>query len=235
MRSRSVSHWVVIPAAGIGRRMDSDRPKQYLEIAGRSLIELALRHFLEHPRVRGVVVALDPEDAYWPGLGIQGANPLTTVAGGSQRAHSVLNALDRLAEQAQAHDWVLVHDAARPCLTRTDLDRLLAALEADPVGGILASPVHDTIKRAYPSRRIASTVDREVLWHAHTPQMFRLGALRFALRGCLDTGRRVTDEASAIEHLGLPPRLVRGRSDNIKVTRPEDLALARYLLDHQGL
>ncbi len=235
MSARVVSHWVVIPAAGVGRRMGTDRPKQYLEMAGSTVIELALRHFLAHPRIRGIVVALDPEDPYWPALNIRGVNPLTTVAGGSQRAHSVLNALDRLAEQAQAHDWVLVHDAARPCLTRTDLDRLLGALDPDPVGGILAAPVRDTIKRACPSRRIARTVDRQGLWHAYTPQMFRLGALRFALRGCLDAGLPVTDEASAIEQLGLPPRLVRGRSDNIKVTRPEDLALARYLLAHQGL
>jgi 2-C-methyl-D-erythritol 4-phosphate cytidylyltransferase len=235
MSRRTVSHWVVIPAAGVGRRMDTDRPKQYLEIAGRTLIELALRHFLGHPRIRGIVVALDPDDSYWPGLEIHGVNPLTTVAGGAQRAQSVLNALDRLATEAQAHDWVLVHDAARPCLTRADLDRLLGALEHDPVGGILASPVHDTVKRAYPSRRIACTVDREGLWHALTPQMFRLGALRFALRACLDTARQVTDEASAIEHLGLPPRLVHGRADNIKVTRPEDLALAGYFLEHQGL
>jgi 2-C-methyl-D-erythritol 4-phosphate cytidylyltransferase len=235
MRHRTASHWAIIPAAGLGRRMDTDRPKQYLEIAGRTLIELALRHFLDHPRMRGIVVALDPEDAFWPALEIHGANPLITVAGGAQRAHSVLNALDRLVAQAQAHDWALVHDAARPCLTRGDLDRLLAALERDPVGGILASPVHDTIKHAGPRRRSTRTVDREGLWHALTPQMFRLGALRFALRACLETGRQVTDEASAIEHLGLPPRLVHGRADNIKVTRPEDLALARYFLEHQDL
>ena len=226
--------WAVVPAAGVGRRFGAALPKQYLELAGRPVIDYAMRPLLEHPRIRGLVVALDPADGYWLRTALADDPRVRRVAGGAERCHSVLNALDALAPEAGADDWVLVHDAARPCLRAADLDRLVLALEGDPVGGLLAVPVRDTMKEADAEGRVRRTLPRDRLWHAYTPQMFRFGLLRRALRGALDAGHLVTDEASAVERLGLAPRLVEGQSDNIKVTRPEDLPLARFYLAEQG-
>jgi 2-C-methyl-D-erythritol 4-phosphate cytidylyltransferase len=145
-----------------------------------------------------------------------------------------LNALELLCDRATENDWVLVHDAARPCLRREDIDRLIETLADDPVGGLLAVPVRDTMKQADSAGRVHRTVARTDLWHAFTPQMFRLGLLRAALRGALDAGELVTDEAAAIERRGLAPRLVEGHGDNLKITRPEDLPLARLYLWLQG-
>jgi 2-C-methyl-D-erythritol 4-phosphate cytidylyltransferase len=228
-----MKHWVVIPAAGVGARMKADRPKQYLPLRGRTVIEHTLSCFTHHPAIAGIVVALSPDDPYWPGLHIDSAVPLHVAAGGQERCHSVLNALHLLVQHAEANDWVLVHDAARPCLTRADIDKLCAELRDDSVGGILAVPVRDTMKRADAEGRISATEDRNGLWHALTPQMFRLGLLTQALEQALADGFVVTDEASAAEHAGLKPKLVEGRADNIKVTRPEDLALAEFFLSRQ--
>lgn len=222
--------WVVIPAAGLGTRMAADRPKQYLMLAGRTVLEHTLACFAGHPRVRGIVLAIALDDPFWPDLVLDASLPVHIVPGGEERAQSVLNALDLLAALGQPSDWVLVHDAARPNLARQDLDRLVAEVEQDAVGGILAVPVRDTMKRADGEGRIAHTEPRERLWHAVTPQMFRLGLLRDALRRALEAGVRVTDEASALEYLGLHPLLVEGRADNIKITRPEDLELAEFFL-----
>ncbi len=226
----SPRHWVVIPAAGVGARMKADRPKQYLPLRGRTVIEHTLACFTHHPGISGIVVALSPDDPYWASLHIDSDVPLHVATGGQERCHSVLNALHLLAQHADADDWVLVHDAARPCLTRTDIDKLCTELESDEVGGILAVPVRDTMKRADGEGRISATEDRNGLWHALTPQMFRLGLLMQALEQALADGFVVTDEASAVEHAGLRPKLVEGRADNIKVTRPEDLALAEFFL-----
>ena len=226
--------WGLVPAAGMGRRLGAPIPKQYLEIDGHKVIDLALATLLEHPRVRGLAVALDPADTLWPTTRYAADPRVLTVAGGAERAHSVRNALNTLAERADEDDWVLVHDAARPCLRRVDLDRLMAALEGDPVGGLLAVPVHDTMKRAGVDGRIRATVPRQRLWHAYTPQAFRLGLLRRALDRALGDGHLVTDDASAVEHLGLTPLLVEGHGDNIKITRPEDLPLAHLYLQQQG-
>lgn len=226
----SARHWVVIPAAGVGARMKADRPKQYLPLYGKTVIEHTLNCFTQHPAITGIVVALSPDDPYWPGLHIESRLPLHIAAGGQERCHSVLNALHLLAQHAASDDWVLVHDAARPCLTRPDIDKLCTELNDDTVGGILAVPVRDTMKRADGEGRIGATEDRNGLWHALTPQMFRLGLLTQALEQALADGFVVTDEASAVEHAGLRPKLVEGRADNIKVTRPEDLALAEFFL-----
>jgi 2-C-methyl-D-erythritol 4-phosphate cytidylyltransferase len=225
--------WVVIPAAGVGRRLGAAIPKQYLDLGGRPVIEWTLRPFVEDARINGVWVALDPADDHWPTTAFADHPKVRRVAGGSERCHSVLNALDELAGCADAGDWVLVHDAARPCLRRGDLDQLITALKDDPVGGILAVPVRDTMKGADQSGRIRSTLDRTALWHAYTPQMFRLGTLRRALRAANASGDLVTDDASAIERIGLAPRLVEGHADNIKITRAEDLPLARFYLELQ--
>jgi 2-C-methyl-D-erythritol 4-phosphate cytidylyltransferase len=220
--------WAVIPAAGIGARMAADRPKQYLQLGGLTIIEHSLLCFLDHPRLKGLVVSLAVDDPYWPTLPCALDSRIQQVAGGKERADSVLNALLHLhANGADDNDWVLVHDAARPNLTRADLDNLLAELADDPVGGLLAVPAKDTLKRADASGRVTETVDRSLIWQAYTPQMFRLGALHRALADSLVSNVAITDEASAIEWAGQSPRLIEGRADNIKVTRPEDLEWLR--------
>lgn len=218
------SFWAVIPAAGVGARMRADRPKQYLDLCGRSLLERTLDCFLDHPRLRGLVVSLAAEDPWWPTLACARDARILRAPGGRERADSVLGGLLLLSEQgATAGDWVLVHDAARPNLCREDLDRLLAELAQDPVGGLLGVPARDTLKRVGHDGRVSETVDRSQVWLAYTPQMFRLGALRDALSAGLAAGAAITDEASAMEWAGHAPRLVEGRADNIKVTTPEDL------------
>lgn len=216
--------WTVIPAAGIGSRMRADRPKQYLRLTGRTVIEHTLDCFLSHPQLKGLVVSLAGDDPYWSDLRCANDLRIQRANGGSERADSVLAGLRRLTELgARDEEWVLVHDAARPNLSREDLDRLLAELADDPIGGLLAVPARDTLKRAGGNGRVQETIDRSVIWQAFTPQMFRLGALRDALAGALDAGAAVTDEASALEWAGYSPRLIEGRADNLKITRPEDL------------
>ena len=216
--------WAVIPAAGVGARMAADCPKQYLQLGGRTILEHSLGCFLDHPRLKGLVVSLAIDDPYWPTLACANDPRIQRADGGSERSGSVLNALLQLnALGASDDDWVLVHDAARPNLSRDDLDKLLAELADDPVGGLLAVPARDTLKRVDKHGRVVDTVDRSLIWQAYTPQMFRLGALHRALADSLVADAVITDEASAMEWSGQAPRLVEGRSDNIKVTRPEDL------------
>lgn len=216
--------WAVIPAAGVGARMAADRPKQYLQLGGRTILEHSLGCFLDHPRLKGLVVSLAIDDPYWPTLACATDPRIQRADGGSERSGSVLNALLQLnALGASDDDWVLVHDAARPNLSRDDLDKLLAELADDPVGGLLAVPARDTLKRVDKHGRVVDTVDRSLIWQAYTPQMFRLGALHRALADSLVADTVITDEASAMEWSGQAPRLIEGRSDNIKVTRPEDL------------
>lgn len=218
----------VVPAAGIGSRMRADRPKQYLEVAGRSILEHTLDRLIDHPSLLTLTVSLAADDPFWPQLTIADDSRVSRANGGAERAESVLNALRQLTDQgADEQAWVLVHDAARPNLARADLDRLLAELRDDSVGGLLAVPSRDTLKRADDHGRVAETLDRSVVWQAHTPQMFRLGMLRTALEGALLSGTVVTDEASAMERAGHAPRLIEGRADNLKVTRPEDLEWLR--------
>ncbi|RJX81368.1 2-C-methyl-D-erythritol 4-phosphate cytidylyltransferase [Pseudomonas sp. LS-2] len=220
--------WAVIPAAGVGARMAADRPKQYLQLGGLTILEHSLLCFLDHPRLKGLVISLAVDDPYWPTLPCALDSRIQQVAGGRERADSVLNALLHLhANGADDNDWVLVHDAARPNLARSDLDNLLNELKDDPVGGLLAVPAKDTLKRADAHGRVTETVDRSLIWQAYTPQMFRLGALHRALADSLVSNVSITDEASAIEWAGQSPRLIEGRADNIKVTRPEDLEWLR--------
>ena len=221
------NYWLVMPAAGVGRRFGAVRPKQYAPLCGRTVIEWALAPFLTDPRCSGAVVALAEDDPYWAAI----APPTVLVtSGGEERSHSVRNGLAALAGRAGRVDWVLVHDAARPCLPRQDLDRLLADLAAHPVGGILATPAADTLKRADAARHVQQTVDRAGLWRALTPQMFRYGRLCEALDRAHGSGRVPTDEAQAIEWLGDRPALVEGAAANLKITSAADLALAAALL-----
>ncbi|AIG05137.1 2-C-methyl-D-erythritol 4-phosphate cytidylyltransferase IspD [Pseudomonas fluorescens] len=228
MNSCLPAFWAVIPAAGVGARMAADRPKQYLLLGGRTILEHSLGCFLDHPSLKGLVVSLAVDDPYWPSLACAGDPRIQRAEGGSERSGSVLNALLQLnALGASDDDWVLVHDAARPNLSREDLDTLLAQLADDPVGGLLAVPARDTLKRVDRHGRVVETIDRSPIWQAYTPQMFRLGALHRALADSLVADAVITDEASAMEWSGQAPRLIEGRSDNIKVTRPEDLEWLR--------
>lgn len=217
----------VVPAAGIGSRMQSDCPKQYLSINGQTVLEHAVQGLLMHPRIGRVVIAISPDDRYFSQLALASDPRISVVIGGQTRAESVLAGLNA----AEHTHWVLVHDAARPCLHQDDLSRLLAITAWHPVGGILAAPVRDTMKRAETGRlAIAHTVEREGLWHALTPQLFPLELLQTSLLRALAENVTITDEASALEHCGFHPEIISARADNIKITRPEDLALAEFYL-----
>ena len=222
--------WAVVPAAGVGKRMNADRPKQYLPLADKTVIEQTLARLLGANVFQGVVVAISEEDPFWPTLEVSRHEAVLTAPGGKERADSVLSALTVLRGKAADSDWVLVHDAARPCVTATDIRHLIASLKDDDVGGILALPSHDTLKNVQ-ANSILGTLDRSHIWRALTPQMFRYALLRDALEQTAGN-LAVTDEASALELQGLQPKIVEGRPDNIKITRPEDLALAAFYL-HQ--
>ena len=221
-------HFAIVPAAGSGSRFGAEKPKQYLDLLGRPLIFHTLKALTACPDIERVWVVLAPDDPWWPRTDWSelGAKLETVRCGGATRAESVSNGLQAAAMVAADDDWVLVHDAARPCLSPAVLDALFADLANDPVGGILAVPVADTLKRADAEQRVAATVPRDGLWQAQTPQMFRYGLLCDALQKCRD----VTDEAGAVEALGLRPKLVRGDATNLKVTYPADLPLAAMIL-----
>lgn len=218
----------IVPAAGIGSRMGANCPKQYLTLAGKTILEHTLGCLLSHPAIARVIVALAPHDGWFEQLAVAADPRILRVEGGIERAYSVLNAL----HVAQGK-WVLVHDAARPCLCHGDLDKLIAtAMACD--GAILGSRVRDTMKRTDGAGNIVATVEREQLWHALTPQMFPTGTLKRALEEGLALGALITDEASAMERAGFTVKMVEGRADNIKVTRPEDLSLAELFLQQQS-
>ena len=218
----------VVPAAGVGSRMKADRPKQYLQIHGKTILEHTVEKLLSHPQVSKIVVAVSDDDPYYPELPLNLNPQVIRVPGGTERADSVLSALDYIAQQ-QLSDWVMVHDAARPCIQLSDIDKLISGAMTHDVGAILAAPVRDTMKRGAQGQ-IEHTVDRVDLWHALTPQMFRSKPLRKVLSEALQQGVSITDEASAFEWKGLSPALIAGRSDNFKITQPEDLALAEFYL-----
>jgi 2-C-methyl-D-erythritol 4-phosphate cytidylyltransferase len=227
-------HWVIVPAAGIGRRMQSERPKQYLELVGMPVLSHVLHRLAELPRVAALVVALHPEDRYWDAINKPSHARLKTVAGGAERCHSVYNALGSLDGEAQEEDWVLVHDAARPCVRMSDVLRLLRDIGRHPAGGLLALPLNDTVKRADAALQAEATVDRSGLWRAQTPQVFRYGALKSALARALAGNRLVTDESQAMELAGHKPLLVAGSADNIKITDMQDMKLAELYLQLQS-
>ncbi|MCK5662849.1 MAG: 2-C-methyl-D-erythritol 4-phosphate cytidylyltransferase [Thiotrichaceae bacterium] len=226
-------YWGIVPAAGVGKRMQADRPKQYLELNGATVIEQTLTRLLQVEQLTAVVVAISKEDPYWPNFEISRNPRILTAAGGKERADSVLSALNSISDKAVAEDWVLVHDAARPCITQSDVELLINDLTDHEVGGILALASHDTLKAVNGDLAIIDTVDRSKIWRALTPQMFRYGALKNSLEDAADKGWVVTDDASALELQGKQPRIIAGRSDNLKITRPEDLALAQFYLEQQ--
>lgn len=229
--NRAVNFWAVIPAAGTGSRMQSDIPKQYLQLHGKTVIEHTLQAFCENKNIKGIVVAISDNDNWWKHLAIASHPKIKTTQGGAERCHSVLNCLQFLAAEAAADDWVLVHDAARPCIDSNEIDRLISILMEHPVGGLLALPVRDTMKRAGRDNIVSDTVNREGLWHALTPQMFRLSSLTQALQSAIEQKLLVTDESQAMELMGQKPLLVEGQAGNIKITRQDDLALAELYLE----
>ena len=235
--SNSCDIWAVIPAAGIGKRMQSEIPKQYLKLMQRPVLEHTVNRLLAVEQVRGVVVSLQVDDPNWPEIVIDSDKPVLLADGGQERCHSVMNALDVLSRQ-QDYDnetaWALVHDAVRPCVSINDIQNLIEIAAGTDSGGLLAAPVRDTMKRQDDKQCVMQTVDRTGLWHALTPQLFSCRQLATALGSALTRAIMVTDESSAMEQAGYCPRLVPGREDNIKITRPADLRLAELYLKSQS-
>jgi 2-C-methyl-D-erythritol 4-phosphate cytidylyltransferase len=227
--------WAIVPAAGIGKRMQSDIAKQYLPLDGRPVLEYTVNTLLLNEHISGIIVAFQADDAYWPQIKIDSHKPVLRTKGGNERADSVLNALDELErlDLFNIDDWVMVHDAVRPCLQQRDINKLISDVGNNKNGGLLALPVRDTMKRqqdeATPAT-VASTINRENLWHALTPQYFPAIALKNALLKAKQENLNVTDESSAMEMFGFSPRLVTGDETNIKITRPDDLKLAALYL-----
>jgi len=282
-------YWLVMPAAGVGRRFGESIPKQYAELHGRTVMEWSMAPFMYDSRCLGLVVVLGPNDAHWPAVAsrlpdVTGATrasaniaaaladatrvaeraaqraggddadgftdpgltipsipavtlpKVTTTTGGGERSNSVRNGLKALAGRAADDDWVLVHDAARPCVSRQDVDRLLDRVQTHAVGGILAAPAADTLKRAGENKEIIQTIDRTSLWRALTPQMFRYARLCEALDRAHGDGRTPTDEAQALEWIGERPLVVEGSTTNLKITSADDLVIAVALLAaHAGV
>ena len=225
--------WAIIPAAGSGKRMQADKPKQYLDLLERTVIEHTLNRLLNVEQVVGAVVALQHGDTWWNDIRLNTAKPVHISAGGEERCHSVMNALHLLscqpgydAETCQA----LVHDAVRPCVRTADIEKLIAAVGDSEDGGLLGMPARDTMKRLDHDGVVIETVSRDGLWHALTPQLFGCEVLSKALQRAIDDNYLVTDESSAMEHAGYRPLLVHGGEDNIKITRPGDLELAAFYL-----
>lgn len=222
--------WAIVPAAGKGTRFGGEQPKQYQLLDDRSVIEHSLSALLSHPEVDGVMLVLAADDRDWPGWRELHGKPILSCLGGEERAHSVLAGLQALPDSVSEDQWVLVHDAARPCLNTVDLTRLLAMGRGHAVGALLAAPLRDTLKLADAQQQSQLTEPRERRWRALTPQLFRRGSLTRALNAALRANVTVTDEAMAMERLGLKPLLVEGSETNLKITTPADLAYARFLL-----
>ena len=232
-----MKRWFIVPAAGTGSRFGSDKPKQYAHLAGKTVLEHTLERLL-HIESTAIIVALNPSDTYWQNLDIFSNPTLRTCDGGEQRADTVLRALHSIASEADEMDWVLVHDIARPCIRVSDIQQLINRLAHHPTGGLLATPISDTIKRVKDSAdntnlTVLETVPREYLWAASTPQMFRYGLLTKALEHCTEKGLTPTDEANALEQIGIQAAIVPACSDNLKITHPHDITLAEAILSNQ--
>lgn len=228
-------YWFVVPAAGVGARMNASVPKQYLTLHGKTVLEHTLERILQVSNLAGIVVAIGEFDKHWNGLSIASHPLIHRIDGGAERANSVLNSLHFLQDKAAANDWVLVHDAARPCVTLENIETLCNELAINTVGGILAIPVSDTIKHVDERALIQKTIDRRCLWQAQTPQMFRYQLILDCLSQTLSRNENITDESSAVELCGYQPQVIEGRADNIKITRPDDLRLAEFILNNQHI
>lgn len=230
--------WAVLPAAGIGRRMGSAIPKQYLTIDGAPLILHALRRLSAVSEIQKIIVVIHSEDNQWAKLQEsiveEVENRIITVIGGDERYQSVLNGLTAITEFADKDDWVLVHDAVRPCVRTSDIESLISKVSLHSVGGLLGSSVDNTLKKVGVNLTVIETVDRESYWNALTPQMFRLAQLKASLEAVVASGEQVTDEAAAMEVAGFKPIMIPGSKDNIKITVESDLLLASQILKNQA-
>ena len=230
--------WAVLPAAGIGRRMGSSIPKQYLSIDGAPLILHSLRRLSAVKKIEKIVVVIHPEDSRWAELEKsikeEFGNRIITVMGGGERYQSVLNGLTALTEFAGKDDWVLVHDAVRPCVRTSDIENLIQKVSLHSIGGLLGSPVDNTLKQVDKELTVIETVDRESYWNALTPQMFRFALLKESIQTVVVSGEQVTDEAAAMEVAGFKPIMIAGHKDNIKITVEADLVLASQILKNQA-
>ncbi len=234
------SIWAIVPAAGIGKRMQSSMPKQYLSLNHRPVLEHTIDILLKNKNISGLVIALRPDDGYFSDIKINSNKPVLQAIGGMERADSVLNAINTLFNFNQFDadsDWVMVHDAVRACLQQQDINKLISEVAEDKNGGLLALSVRDTMKRQNIDSSVVSvakTIERENLWHALTPQYFPAVSLKKALEQAQQNASKITDESSAMELAGFTPRLVQGFEDNIKITRPDDLRLASLFLQSQN-
>ena len=215
-------YFAIIPAAGIGSRIKSDIPKQYLTINNQIILERVVNLFSSRDDIKKVVVVLHPQDKWWPSLNLVYPEKIATVIGGKERVHSVLLGLDFLGHFADQHDWVLVHDAARPFLSNDNITTVLQATKNHPVGGLLGVPVVDTIKRVDNENNVVETISRDCLWQAQTPQCFRYQLLKSSIEKALAENKGVTDESSAIEYAGFKPKMILGDVRNKKVTFVDD-------------
>lgn len=225
---------VIVPAAGVGKRMLASCPKQYLKINNQSILTHTTNRLLSHPKIAKIIIVLSDEDDYFEQTELANNTNIIRISGGKERVDSVLNGLHAI--DLEKYPWVLVHDAARPCVTHNDIDKLIEQCIENDLGGLLAAQVVDTIKQnSQGSDTVGSTIDRSNLWHAFTPQMYKTVELKQAIKQAIKQGLDITDESSAIELAGLPSLLILGRRDNIKITRPEDIALATFYLNQQAL
>ena len=221
--------YAVVPAAGIGARMQADRPKQYLALGSQTILEHTLTRLLDFSAFQSVMVPIAKHDTFFSQFSVSKNAKIKTCAGGCERFESVLNGLNALLEQgANKDDWVMVHDVARPCITQADLGLLFKS--RNDQGSILGVQVRDTMKRTDEQGKILTTVERDQLWHALTPQLAPLGLLKDCIEQCVENGKSITDEASALEFCGYHPKMVAGHPSNIKVTRPEDLIMAQAFI-----
>lgn len=225
--------WAIVPAAGIGQRMGNTLPKQYLSIENKPILAHTLNTICQVPNIRQVIIPLHPQDHYWPALIHLPYENYVTVMGADLRYQSVLNALEFIKDVAQPQDWVLVHDAVRPCITVDGISELIAQIADHPVGGLWGVPVRDTLKQVAASNAVLQTISRDQLWHAQTPQIFRFELLYRALMQAKHDKIDITDDASSIELLGYHPQMVQGSYANIKITWPEDLISAAHWLQQQ--
>ena len=233
MTESAPKYWAIVPAAGVGQRFSADIPKQFHQLNGALVAQHTLSRLLSLPVIRAIVAPCEVGSGYWTKVPAAADPRVKLVAGGKQRADSVMNGLIALQEYAADQDWVLVHDMARPCVTADNIAKLIAELDGHSVGGILAAPINDTLKVVAADKRILSTVNRAEYRAAQTPQMFRFGLLKSSIQAMLDQQKLPTDEASAIEFAGFSAQVVEGRQDNIKITRREDLAIAEAIMKNQ--
>jgi 2-C-methyl-D-erythritol 4-phosphate cytidylyltransferase len=230
--------WVVVPAAGVGRRMGGDIPKQYLELSGQAVLLHTLKRLASCPGISGLFLGVSADDPYWQKIwqeiSLEAPWLKSVCDGGDERADTVSRILDDMTGMVQENDWVLVHDAVRPCISHTDIQQLMK-LASQHDGGLLGRPISDTVKLTDHRDRVKKTIPRDGLWRAQTPQMFRYGQLRKALMDAKKKGLLITDEASAMELAGFQPLMVQGSTDNIKITVPGDLELAEVFINKKGL